>query len=102
MLVQTLEWCSSMLKSVAADVLQGEFNAREPVTAIYEWVSDSLRDPGLTYELILPTRKPLVTSMGRVSDADLLPSVLLNLRFDTTSAHQQMPSLRQSLLQQME
>ena len=83
-------------------MLQGEFNAREPVSAIFEWVSDSLRDPGLTYELILPTRQPLVTSMGRVSDADLLPSVLLNLRFDSASVHQHMPSLQHSLLQKVE
>ncbi|DBB14421.1 TPA: hypothetical protein ACH3X3_004718 [Trebouxia sp. C0006] len=80
-------------------LLQGEFNAREPVTAVFEWVSDCLRDPSLTYELILPTRRPLVTSMGRVSEADLLPSALLNLRFDSP---QQMPSLRNTLLQQVE
>ena len=80
-------------------VMQGEFNAREPVTAVFEWVSDCLRDPSLTYELILPTRRPLVTSMGRVSEADLLPSALLNLRFDTP---QQMSSLRNTLLQQVE
>ncbi|KAL0035323.1 hypothetical protein WJX77_000882 [Trebouxia sp. C0004] len=80
-------------------LLQGEFNAREPVTTVFEWVSDCLRDPSLTYELILPTRRPLVTSMGRVSEADLLPSALLNLRFDTP---QQMPSLRNTLLQQVE
>ncbi|KAA6417747.1 MAG: hypothetical protein FRX49_12333 [Trebouxia sp. A1-2] len=80
-------------------LLQGEFNAREPVTAVFEWVSDCLRDPSLTYELILPTRRPLVTSMGRVSEADLLPSALLNLRFDTP---QQMPSLCNTLLQQVE
>lgn len=80
-------------------LLQGEFNAREPVTAVFEWVSDCLRDPSLTYELILPTRRPLVTSMGRVSEADLLPSALLNLRFDTP---QQMSSLRNTLLQQVE
>ena len=79
--------------------MQGEFNAREPVTAVFEWVSDCLRDPSLTYELILPTRRPLVTSMARVSEADLLPSALLNLRFDTP---QQMPSLRNTLLQQVE
>lgn len=82
--------------------LQGEFNAQEPVTAIFEWVSDSLRDPSLTYDLILPSRKPLVTSMGRMLDADLLPSALLNLRFTESALNQQqMPSLCQSLLQQI-
>ena len=84
-------------------LLQGEFNAQESVTAIFEWVSDSLRDPSLTYDLILPSRKPLVTSMGRLSDADLLSSVLLNLRFTAPAFNQQqMPSLCQSLLQQIE
>lgn len=84
-------------------LLQGEFNAQESVTAIFEWVSDSLRNPSLTYELILPSRKPLVTSMGRLSDADLLPTVLLNLRFTASPVNQQqMLSLCQSLLQQIE
>ncbi|KAL3148606.1 hypothetical protein ABBQ38_014034 [Trebouxia sp. C0009 RCD-2024] len=84
-------------------LLQGEFNAREPVTAIFEWVSDSLRDPGQTYDLILPSRRPLEASMGTVSEADLLPAALLNLMFSApVSGQQEMPSLSPSLLQQVE
>ena len=83
--------------------LQGEFNAREPVTAIFEWVSGSLRDPGQTYDLILPSRRPLVASMGTVSAAALLPAALLNLRFsEPASGQQQLPSLSPSLLQQVQ
>lgn len=88
---------------VQPGVLQGEFNAREPVTAIFEWVSDSLRDPGQTYDLILPSRRPLEASMGTVSEADLLPAALLNLMFSApVSGQQEMPSLSPSLLQQVE
>ena len=42
---------------------------------MFEWLTDCLRDPSGTYELITPTRRPLVTSMGTVRAADLLPSV---------------------------
>ena len=45
------------------------------VAAVFEWLTDCLRDAGGTYELITPTRRPLVTSMGTVRAADLLPSV---------------------------
>jgi len=42
---------------------------------VFEWLTDCLRDAGGTYELITPTRRPLVTSMGTIRTADLLPSV---------------------------
>lgn len=51
------------------------------VAAVFEWVSDALRYPASTYELFLPSRKPLVTSLGTVRAADLLPSALLNFRW---------------------
>lgn len=50
------------------------------MSRIFEWVSDSLRDPARTYELITPARRPLVTSAGTLRQADLLPSSLLNFR----------------------
>ena len=50
------------------------------VAAVFEWLTDCLRDPGGTYELITPTRRPLVTSMGTVRTADLLPSVRVRVR----------------------
>ena len=45
------------------------------VAAVFEWLTDCLRDPGGTYDLITPARRPLVTSLGTIRSADLLPSV---------------------------
>eukprot|EP00878_Enallax_costatus_P018439 GHUV01019411.1.p1 GENE.GHUV01019411.1~~GHUV01019411.1.p1 ORF type:complete len:522 (+),score=195.27 GHUV01019411.1:131-1696(+) len=59
--------------------LQGNFHVSEPVTAVFEWVTESLRDPTITYELIKPDRKPLAAT-GLVNAADLAPAVLLNFR----------------------
>ena len=67
------------------------------VAAVFEWVSDSLRHPGATYELFLPSRKPLVTSLGTVRAADLLPSALLNFRW-LESPPPAGPSLQDSLM----
>ena len=33
-------------------LLQGCFNANESVAAIFNWVTDSLADPSITYELV--------------------------------------------------
>ncbi len=33
-------------------LLQGKFNPREPVAAIFDWVTGCLADPGLTYDLV--------------------------------------------------
>lgn len=57
------------------------------VSRIFEWVSDALRQPGRTYELITPARRPLVTSAGNLKQADLLPSSLLNFRRVLASSH---------------
>jgi hypothetical protein len=60
---------------------QGEFNPGEPVAAVFAWVSDSLRDPGCTYELVLPSRKPLVVTGQAVREVpELLPAATLNFR----------------------
>lgn len=64
---------------------------------MFEWVSDSLRHPASTYELFLPSRKPLVTSLGTVRTADLLPSALLNFRW-LESLPPAGPTLRDSLM----
>ncbi len=50
-------------------------------------MSDALRQPGRTYELITPARRPLVTSAGSLKQADLLPSSLLNFRRVLASSH---------------
>lgn len=82
--------------------LQGEFNAREPVAAVFEWVSSGLRDFSTTYELILPSRKPLSPVMGRIADADLLPSALLNFRCTDTHLQARSPTLNDDLLRQIQ
>ncbi|BDA46192.1 probable UBX domain-containing protein 6 [Coccomyxa sp. Obi] len=61
-------------------ILQGEFNAGEPVAAVFEWMTDCMRDPGATYELIGPDRKPITAAMGTIRKAQLLPSALLNFQ----------------------
>ena len=48
---------------------------RETITAVFDWVTGSLRYPGLTYELITPNRSPL-GSKGSVREADLAGAVL--------------------------
>lgn len=55
--------------------LQGSFGVREPVAAVFDWVTGSLRDPGLTYELITPSRTAL-TPAGSVGAEDLAGAVL--------------------------
>ena len=54
--------------------------AGEPVTAVFEWLSDCLADPGCTYELIGPDRRPLQASQKSMRAAELVPSALLNFR----------------------
>lgn len=48
---------------------------REPVTSVFDWVTSSLRHPGLTFELITPSRTPL-SPTGPVAAADLGGAVL--------------------------
>eukprot|EP00884_Botryococcus_braunii_P021421 jgi/Botrbrau1/7963/Bobra.9_2s0116.4 len=60
-------------------ILQGEFNAGEPASAIFEWFHDCLREASSTYELILPSRTALQPA-GTVREAGLLPSATLNFR----------------------
>ena len=79
--------------------LQGDFNAGEPVTAIFDWLTESLRHPGLTYELMLPARRPLVASLGRVRDVDLMPQALLHFRWEPgQNIAQGMPALNDAAL----
>lgn len=64
--------CCSVCQGVC---LQGCFGVREPVSSIFDWVTGSLRHPGLTYELITPSRAPL-GPQGLVGGADLAGAVL--------------------------
>jgi len=81
--------------------LQGQFGVHEPLTSIFEWVTASLRYPGLTYELITPARRPL-PDRGTVKQGDLAPSCVLNFRITTGSVQQfsDVPFLSDALLQQ--
>lgn len=86
--------------------LQGCFGVQEPVTAIFDWVTTSLRDPGLTYELITPGRRALPSSAA-VGQADLAGAVL-NFRclsqtqrgYLADAAGRQVPFLSDALLAQ--
>ena len=42
------------------------------VSKIFEWVSEMLRDPSRTYELISPARRPLAATAGTVAKVCLL------------------------------
>jgi UBX domain-containing protein 6 len=61
-------------------VLQGDFGAGEPLTAVFEFVTGALRDAGSCYELVLPSRKQLPVVGCVRAQAELLPSCLLNFR----------------------
>ena len=52
----------------------------EPVAALFEWLTSCLRDPGTTYELVGPDRRPLAPGAGSFRAAQLVPSALLNFR----------------------
>lgn len=59
--------------------LQSRFHVAEPVTAVFEWVTDSLRDAAITYELVGPDRKVL-NPAGTVNTAGLVPAALVSFR----------------------
>lgn len=81
-----------------AGVSAGEFGAGERVTAIFEWFQDCLRDPAMTYELILPSRSPLDVAAGRVRDVGLLPAATLNFR-PLVKPDPGLPTLKDPLMQ---
>lgn len=82
-------------------VLQGEFNAGEPVSAIFNWVTSSLQSPELTYDLVQPTRKPLAVSATSVRAAELVPATTLNFHWTDASMRgvREVHTLNDELLQ---
>eukprot|EP00955_Chlamydomonas_euryale_P050709 354633-Chlamydomonas_euryale.AAC.11 len=66
--------------------LQGMFGVREPLSALHSWLADSLRSPGITYDLVEPGRSKLQAT-GSVGDAGLAPACVLNLRPTGDSVH---------------
>ncbi|KAM0015063.1 putative UBX domain, PUB domain, Ubiquitin-like domain superfamily, PUB-like domain superfamily [Helianthus debilis subsp. tardiflorus] len=67
-------------------VLQAFFNPREPTTALYEFVSSSLKDPSLEFELLHPVviKRRVIPNFGErvvtLEDEDLVPSALIKFR----------------------
>ena len=67
------------------------------MSAVFEWLTDCLSDPGCTYELVGPDRKPVNAAAQSMRSAQLVPSALLNFR-RLSSAPQQQPTLREDIL----
>ncbi|KAI3730680.1 hypothetical protein L1987_61853 [Smallanthus sonchifolius] len=67
-------------------VLQAFFSPREPTTALYEFVSSSLKDPSLEFELLHPVviKRRVIPNFGErvvtLEDEDLVPSALIKFR----------------------
>lgn len=67
-------------------VLQAFFNPREPTTALYEFVSSSLKDPSLEFELLHPVviKRRVIPNFGErcvtLEEEDLVPSALIKFR----------------------
>ena len=72
-------------------------HAGEPVSAVFEWLTQCLSDPGCTYELVGPDRKPVSAAAQSMRSAQLVPSALLNFRRLSTVPQQQ-PALSQDIL----
>lgn len=64
---------------------------------MFEWLTECLSDPGCTYELVGPDRKPVSAAAQSMRSAQLVPSALLNFR-RLSAASQQQPTLRQDVL----
>lgn len=89
--------CFFLLLKGRQDVDEVPCTAGEPVAAVYEWLTDSLRDPGCTYELIGPDRQPITPAKGSLKKANLVPTALLN--FQRRSAAPQIePTLKDEVL----
>ncbi|KAK9063666.1 hypothetical protein SSX86_017537 [Deinandra increscens subsp. villosa] len=67
-------------------VLQAFFSPREPTTALYEFVSSSLKDPSLAFELLHPVviKRRVIPNFGErvvtLEEEDLVPSALIKFR----------------------
>ncbi|KAI3516628.1 hypothetical protein L1887_15551 [Cichorium endivia] len=67
-------------------VLQAFFSPREPTTALYEFVSASLKDPSLEFELLHPVliKRRVIPNFGEkiitLEEEDLVPSALIKFR----------------------
>ncbi|GJX04816.1 plant UBX domain-containing protein 2 [Tanacetum coccineum] len=88
-------------------LLQAFFNPREPTTALYEFVSSSLKDPSLEFELLHPVliKRRVIPSFGEkaitLEEEDLAPSALIKFRPRETDSVV-FTGLRNELLEIME
>ena len=64
-------------------VLQATFAASAPVSAVFTWVQDSLREPGHAFELSMARGQPLQDMSATLEQAELAPATLLNFRCPT-------------------
>ncbi|XP_065508443.1 UBX domain-containing protein 6 isoform X2 [Caloenas nicobarica] len=63
-------------------ILQGTFYAREPVSALYNFVRGALRDDWLPFELLGPGGLRLTDDNLAFNECGLVPSALLTLSWD--------------------
>ncbi|KFU92042.1 UBX domain-containing protein 6, partial [Chaetura pelagica] len=63
-------------------VLQGTFYAREPVSVLYSFVREALRDDWLPFELLGPGGLKLTDENLAFNECGLVPSALLTLSWD--------------------
>lgn len=63
-------------------LLQGTFNARESVSALYAFVREALRDDWLPFELLGPGGLKLTDENLAFNECGLVPSALLTLAWD--------------------
>lgn len=92
-------WGTVRVRMPEGLLLQGEFAALEPCTAVFVWLTDCLQDPGETYRLVPPRAAALQPSSVTLRDAGLLPSVLLHFQREGRG-REQVPALSQDLLAQ--
>uniref|UniRef100_A0A8B9T907 UBX domain-containing protein 6 n=1 Tax=Anas platyrhynchos TaxID=8839 RepID=A0A8B9T907_ANAPL len=64
-------------------ILQGTFYAREPVSVLYSFVREALRDDWLPFELLGPGGLKVTDENLAFNECGLVPSALLTLVWDT-------------------
>ncbi|XP_028569429.2 UBX domain-containing protein 6 isoform X2 [Podarcis muralis] len=63
-------------------ILQGTFYAREPVSALYQFVRETLQNNWLPFELLAPGGHKLTDESMALNECGLVPSALLTFAWD--------------------
>mmetsp|Transcript_18412 Transcript_18412/g.60199 ORF Transcript_18412/g.60199 Transcript_18412/m.60199 type:complete len:422 (+) Transcript_18412:900-2165(+) len=81
-------------------MLQATFAVSSPVGRLLSWVEESLREPGVAFELAVPRGAPLSDPTATIEAAQLAPAALLHFKL---AAGEEMapPFLAQRLLDEM-